>query len=69
MSRYLMGDINNDGSMNSSDSLLALQAGTGSTTLTNAQKKRGDVNFDGAVNSTDASLISNYSVYLLRSFW
>ena len=69
MSRYLIGDINNDGSINSSDALLATQAGVGIVTLTTAQQKRGDVNFDGSVNSTDADLILSYSVSSIRTFW
>lgn len=69
MSKYLIGDVNGDGSINSSDTLLILQHNTQQTTLTTAQQVRADVNFDGNINSTDTNMITQYSTSLIRTFW
>lgn len=61
----LYGDINGDGSINSTDSaeITAYLAGTSSLIQEgNIYFKAADVNFDGVVNEADAALISSGSV-------
>ena len=59
---YQLGDINEDGQVNSRDAKLALQYYVGKTKLTENQKLAGDVNKDGEINSRDAKLILQYYV-------
>ncbi len=62
---YTLGDVNNDGAIDSSDASDVLieyaknQTGSPSV-LTDIQKKSADVNHDGSIDSTDASLILAY---------
>lgn len=63
-----LGDVDNDGAVNSSDasSVLAeyaLIATGGASTLTEEQKTAADVNKDGVVDSSDASSILSYYAY------
>ena len=58
-----MGDVNNDGSVNSADALIVLQYSVG---LTAIDTNLGDVNKDGIVNSADALMILQYSVGLVQ---
>ncbi len=62
------GDVNGDGSINSSDALLILQASTGIVTFTSSQKTRADVNNDDNVNSSDALLVLGRAVGLIDIF-
>lgn len=59
---YLKGDINHDGSVDSSDALLALRYSMGINDLDEYGLTAGDVNDDGAVDSTDALLILRYAI-------
>lgn len=63
-----LGDVNNDGSINSADALLVLQSSVGSKTLTSAQKTAADVTKDSKINSADALKILQYSVGQIKSF-
>lgn len=56
------GDLNDDGSVTSSDALVILQYAVGKATLTEAQILCGDVNGDGSVTSADALVILQYTV-------
>ncbi len=58
----LPGDVNGDGSVNSSDARLVLQASVEAVTLTEQEALRADVTGDGAVNSTDARWILQAAV-------
>ena len=63
-----LGDINNDGSKDSSDASLALEdyakTSTGEQSeFDELQKIAGDVNQDGIIDSTDASSILSYYAY------
>ena len=58
--KVLLGDVNSDNKINSTDASLALSGATGSITLTDTQKAAADVNRDGIVSSVDALLISQY---------
>jgi hypothetical protein len=62
------GDVDLDGYVSLSDSMLIASFVAGSTTLTNEQKRRADVNGDGAVSMVDSSLISQYSSGLINTF-
>lgn len=54
------GDINNDGTVNSSDALIALQYAVGS--ITEIDKSAADMDNDGSINSNDALAILRTSV-------
>ncbi len=62
---FLLGDVNSDGTVNSSDASAvlaeysAIQTG-GASTLSAEQKKAADVNADSKIDSTDASKILEY---------
>lgn len=62
------GDINFDGEINSSDSLLILQSSVGMTTLSRIATKYADVTDDKEVNSSDALAILQRSVGQLKFF-
>ena len=64
----LLGDVNGDGNINSTDAMLVLQHAVKIITLTEEQQLRADVTRDGAVNSTDAMRILQYAVKIITSF-
>ena len=63
---YILGDVNGDGQVNSSDASLVLQYAASFPVSINTVA--GDVNGDGNVNSSDASLILQYAAQLIPSF-
>jgi hypothetical protein len=58
-----LGDVNNDGSVNSADALMILSYSVGLPNI-NIDLKKADVNGDGAVNSMDALNVLKISVGL-----
>lgn len=64
----LLGDVNGDGNINSTDAMLVLQHAVKMITLTEEQQLRADVTHDGAINSTDAMRILQYAVKIITSF-
>ena len=56
------GDVNGDGYINSSDSLLVIKSMSEAGILFENQKKNADVNKDGFVNSADALILLRYAV-------
>jgi len=54
---FVRGDINGNGTVNSADAALALNASSGAINLTPQQEAACDVNGDGTCNAADASLI------------
>ncbi len=54
---YNLGDVNDDGKINSVDALMALEYSVGKVKLTNSQFHAADINNDGDVSSTDALII------------
>ncbi len=64
----LLGDINGDGVVNTTDARLALQYAVEKITLTGSQLGLGDVDGDGIVNTTDARLILQYAVEKIDKF-
>ncbi|MBO5421431.1 MAG: dockerin type I repeat-containing protein [Clostridia bacterium] len=57
-----IGDVNNDGQINSSDALLILQYSVGSYALNGNAFTAADTNRDGKVNSSDALIILQFAV-------
>lgn len=62
------GDINADGSVNTTDARLALQFAVDKIELGDTQQALGDVNNDGKVDTTDARLILQFAVGKITSF-
>lgn len=58
----IMGDVDGNGKVNSTDALKVLQSSVQLITLTASQKKVADMNSDGKVNSIDALKILQKSV-------
>lgn len=62
---YVLGDVNGDDKVNSTDAVLILQYDVNLITASDLNLQAADVNGDGAVNSTDAVLILQYDVGLV----
>jgi YD repeat-containing protein len=58
----VLGDVNSDDTVNSTDALIILSCDVGLDTSTFCPINCGDVNGDGYVNSTDALIILSYDV-------
>jgi uncharacterized repeat protein (TIGR02543 family) len=58
----ILGDVNGDGLVNSTDALIILSCDVGLDTSEFCPMNCGDVNGDGLVNSTDALIILSYDV-------
>ena len=65
---YTLGDVNDDGTSDSEDSLWALRYLVKLDTPTDQQRLAADVNRDGTVDSEDALLILRYFVKQITSF-
>lgn len=65
---FKYGDINADGSINSSDALAALRHAVGAEILEGDAFKAADVNGDANINSSDALLVLQYSVGTIKLF-
>ncbi len=65
---FLVGDINGDGVVNTTDARLALQFAVGKIELTEEAWMAGDVNQDDELNTTDARMILQYAVGKLTEF-
>lgn len=66
--KFLYGDVDADGAINSSDALYVLQHSTKIKVLKTSQQAIADVNLDGNVNSSDALDILRFSVGLSKEF-
>ena len=64
----LPGDINDGGSINTGDAILALRKAVGLDMFDIPELCRGDVNCDGLNNTGDAILILRYAVGLITEF-
>ena len=64
----VLGDLNNDGAVDSGDALMVLRASVGLLALTEAQKSVADVNGDGDIDAGDAVLILRYDAGLINEF-
>lgn len=65
---YVLGDVNNDGAIDSEDALKALKHFVGIETLNSTQVLAADVNKDSTVDSSDALLILKLFVGDISSF-
>lgn len=65
---YVLGDVNNDGAIDSEDALKALKHFVGMETLSGTQVLAADVNKDSTVDSSDALLILKLFVGDISSF-
>lgn len=63
-----LGDINNDGQINTTDARLALQYAVDKIGMSEEEWIAGDVNLDEKVNTTDARLILQYAVGKIHDF-
>ena len=61
-------DVNQNGTVNSSDAQLVLQFSSHTVTPTSLQSILADVNGDGSVTSADAQQILKYSAHLISKF-
>lgn len=66
--KYTLGDVNEDGAIDSADALDALLFFVGSKTPTDIERLAADVNKDKSVDSYDALQILRYFVGEIRSF-
>lgn len=66
--KYTLGDVNDDGAIDSEDALMALQIFTKMITPTETQRLAADVNRDTTIDSEDALLILRYFVKQITSF-
>lgn len=60
------GDLNGDGNVNSTDSILMKRYLMKSVDLNEEQLKAADVNLDGRVNSTDRSILNRYLLKIIE---
>ena len=66
--KFTLGDVNDDGSIDSVDAMKILQSWVGKITLTETQKLAGDVNSDKAVDSVDAMKILQFWIGKISKF-
>ena len=64
----LLGDVNNDGVVTTSDSAAVLRAAAEYTTLSAEDAASADVNGDGTADTSDAVLILQYSAEMISEF-
>jgi hypothetical protein len=64
----MLGDVNGDHAVNSTDALIVLSCNAGLNTTQFCPMNCGDVNEDGLVNSTDALIILSYDASLTVPF-
>jgi hypothetical protein len=64
VSSNILGDVNADSLVNSTDALIILSGDVGISILPYCPANCGDVNADGLVNSTDALILLSYDVHL-----
>lgn len=66
--KYTLGDVNEDGEIDSRDALRTLRGAAGIITLTPNQAKAADVNKDDEIDSRDALRILRYVANLITEF-
>lgn len=66
--KYTLGDVNDDGSIDTTDALITLRHAVKLRLLTGVEFLAGDVNVDGAVDTTDALMILRRAVKLVDHF-
>ena len=66
--KYTLGDVNEDGEIDSRDALRTLRGAAGIITMTPNQAKAADVNKDNEIDSRDALRILRYEANLITEF-
>ena len=66
--KYTLGDVNEDGEIDSRDALRTLRGAAGIITMTPNQAKAADVNKDNEIDSRDALRILRYVANLITEF-
>ena len=66
--RSVLGDVNRDGKVNSTDALIVLSCEAGVDCARDCPMNCGDVNGDRAVNSADAKIILAYDAGMAVSY-
>ena len=66
--KYTLGDVDNNGKIDSADALLVLQHAVDQITLTETQQLAANVVKDANIDSADALKILQYAVDLITSF-
>lgn len=66
--KYTLGDVDEDGAINSGDAMLVLQHSVRLFTLSARQQLAADVNMNNKIESGDAMQILQYSVHLIKEF-
>lgn len=64
----LLGDVNGDGTINSTDLTMLKRSVLRAITLTDDAKARADVDKNGSINSTDVLLLSRYLLRVIDKF-
>ena len=64
----LIGDVNGDGKINTSDAVQILKYAAGMVQLDENQQAAADINHDGKVNTADAVLILKYAAGMITEF-
>lgn len=68
LDNYMMGDVNNDGSITAADSRLALRYATGLESLTDQQKVLADVDGNSEILAADSRYILQYATGMINHF-
>ncbi len=66
--KFMLGDVDGDGTVKASDALLALQAATSKIDLLEVQQSAADVDGKAGISSADALLILQYATQKISSF-
>ena len=67
-SNELLGDLYNDGRLDSIDLVVLKRAVLGTKTLTRTEEAQADLNFDGKVDSKDVVLLTDYLLGRIKQF-
>ena len=62
---YLLGDIDEDGTVTVADAILAMRYTIGMIDLSSKQKLAGDANRDGSIDVADALLIMRHALGII----
>ena len=68
VTELLMGDANDDGTVNTADAAYVLRYAADMIQLTDKQLSQANVNFDEGVNTADATLILKYAAGMITEF-
>ena len=64
----MLGDVDGNGVIDTTDALLALRHALGIINLSPAERQRADVDGNGVIDTTDALLILRYALGIINAF-